>query len=70
MCRTRTNTRSEIQTGWVDRSVGLPVGSRFFDRSVKPVETPVKFFFLAIKGHLSTNRNIHTYKFYLKLNFL
>ena len=39
-------------------SVGLPVGSRFFDRPVKPVETPVKFSFLATKRHLSTNQNI------------
>ena len=48
-------------TGRVDRPVGLPVGSRFFDRPVKPVETPVKFSFLATKKHLSTNRNIHIY---------
>ena len=51
----------EMETGRVDRPVGLPVGSRFFDRPVKPVETPVKFYFLAPKRHLSTNRNIHIY---------
>ena len=38
--------------------VHLPAGSRFFDRPVKPVETPVKFSLLARKRHLSTNRNI------------
>ena len=38
--------------------VDLPAGSRFFDRPVKPVETPAKFSFLAPKRHLSTNRNI------------
>ena len=43
---------SEMKTGRVDR----PVGWRFFDQSVKPVETPVKFRFLAIKNHLSTKR--------------
>ena len=48
-------------TGRVDRPVGLPVGSRFFDRPVKPVEKPVKFSFLATKRHLSTNRNIFIY---------
>ena len=32
--------------------------ARFFDRLVKPVETQVKFSFLATKRHLSTNRNI------------
>ena len=48
----------EMETGLVDRPVGLPVGSRFFDRPVKPVEKPVKFSFLATKIHLSTNRNI------------
>ena len=41
--------------------VGLPVGSRFFDRPVKPVEKPVKFLFLATKRHLSTNLNIHLF---------
>ena len=44
-------------TGRVDR----PVGSRFFHWPVKPVETSVKFSFLATKKHLSTNRNIHIY---------
>ena len=53
--------KSEMETGRVDRPVGLPVGSRFFDRPVKPVETPVEFFFLATKRHLSTNRNILIY---------
>ena len=43
------------------RPVELPVGSRFFDQPVKPVETPVKFSFLVSKRHLSTNRNIHIY---------
>ena len=37
------------------------VGSRFFDRPVKPVETPVMFSFLATIGYLSTNRNIRKY---------
>ena len=41
--------------------VGLPIGSRFFDRPVKLVEKPVKFSFLATKRHLSTNRNILEY---------
>ena len=41
--------------------VGLPVGSRFFDRPVKPVEKPVEFSFLATKRHLSTNRNVLIY---------
>ena len=50
-----------METGRVDRPVGLPIGSRFFDRPVKPVEKPVKFFFLASKRHLSTNRNTHIY---------
>ena len=49
--------RAEMETGRVDR----PVGSRFFDRPVKPVEKPVKFSFLATKRHLSTNRNILIY---------
>ena len=48
-------------TGRVDRPVGLPVGSRFFDRQVKSVEKPVEFSFLATKRHLSTNRNILIY---------
>ena len=48
-------------TGRVDRPIGLPVGSKFFDRPVKPVETPVKFSFLATKKHLSTNQYIHIY---------
>ena len=38
-----------------------PVGSRFFDRPVKPVEKPVKVCFLATKRHVSTNRNILIY---------
>ena len=41
--------------------VGLPIGSRFFDRPVKLVETPVEFSFLATTKHLSTNRNIVIY---------
>ena len=48
---------TEMETGRVDR----PVGSRFFDRPVKPVEKPVEFSFLATKRHLSTNRNIPIY---------
>ena len=48
-------------TGQVDRQVGLPVGSRFFDGPVKPVEKPVKLSFLTTKKHLSTNRNILMY---------
>ena len=48
-------------TGRVARPVGLPVGSRFFDWPVKTVEKPVKLSFLAIKRHLSTNRNILIY---------
>ena len=43
------------------KPVGLPVGSRFFNQSVKLVETPVKFSFLAIKRRLSTSRNTHIY---------
>ena len=31
------------------KPVRLPVGSRFFDRPVKPVEKPVEFSFLALK---------------------
>ena len=38
-----------------------PVGSKFFDRPVKPVEKPVEFSFLATKRHLSTNRNVLIY---------
>ena len=44
-------------TGRVDR----PVGSRFFDLPVKPVEKPVKFSFFGTKRHLSTNQNILIY---------
>ena len=40
----------EMETGQVDRH-----------RPVKPVDTPVKFSFLATKRHLSTNRKIHIY---------
>ena len=43
------------------KPVGLPVGSRFFDWPVKPVEKPVKFFFLAAKTHLSIIQNILIY---------
>ena len=57
---------SEMETDWVDRPVRLPVGSRFVDRPVKPVETPFKFSFLATKRHLSTNRNMHI-NFIIKL---
>ena len=52
---------SEMETGRVDRPVGLPVGSRFFDRPVKQVEKPVEFSFLATKRHLSSNRNVLIY---------
>ena len=52
---------SKMETGRVDRPVGLPVGSRFFDRPVQPVEKPVEFSFLATKRHLSNNRNILIY---------
>ena len=38
-----------------------PVGLRLFERPVKPVKTPIKLSFLAVKRHRSTNRNIHTY---------
>ena len=41
--------------------VGLPVGSRFFDRPVKPVEKPVKLSFFGTKKHLSTKQSILTY---------
>ena len=41
--------------------VRLPVGSRFLDWTVKPVETPVKFSFLATKRHLSSNWSTHIY---------
>ena len=57
----RRHLTSEMVTGRVDRPAGLPVGSRFFERPVKPVEKPVKFSFLATKRHLSTNRNILIY---------
>ena len=50
--------KPEMETSRVDRPVGLPVGSRFFDRPVKPVEKPVKFSFLATKRQLSTNQDI------------
>ena len=36
-------------TGRVDRPVGLPIGSIFFDRPVKPVEKPVKLSFRQLK---------------------
>ena len=49
------------QTGRVDRPVGLPVGSRFFDRPVKAVETPVKLSFLATKRHLIAYQITHIY---------
>ena len=45
--------------GW--KLVGLPVGSRFFDRPVNQVEKPVKFSFPATKRHLGINRNMHIY---------
>ena len=69
----RWKPAGSIGTGRVDRPVALPVGARFFDRSVKPVEKPVKFSFLATKRHLSTNRNMHTHfiinkSFYKKKN--
>ena len=51
---TRRPKGPEMETGRVDR----PVGSRFFDQPVKPVEKPVEFSFLATKRHLSTNQNV------------
>ena len=54
----------EMETG----PVGLPVGSRFFDRPVNPVEKPVKLSFPATKIHLSTNRNILIY-FMINITF-
>ena len=45
-CLTDFESESDDQR-W--KPVGLPVGSRFFDRLVKPVEKPVKFSFLALK---------------------
>ena len=48
-CPPVTLSWPEMETGWVDRPVGLPVGSRFFDRPVKSVEIPVKLSFLATK---------------------
>ena len=44
------------------KPVGLPVGSRFFDRPVKPV----KFSFVATKLHLNTIRNVglHTHIYF------
>ena len=48
-------------TGRVFRPDGVLVGSRVFDQPVKLVETPVKFFFLATKSHLSTCQNIRIY---------
>ena len=53
----------EMETGRVDRPVGLPVGSRFFDRPVKPVEIPVKLSFLATKKS-NTNRNTLIYGYH------
>ena len=43
---------------------------KFIDRPVKPVETPVKFFFLATIKHLRTNRNIHIYFTITKVFFI
>ena len=57
----KIRVRAEMETGRIDRQVGLPVGSRFFDRPVKPVEISVKFSFLDTKRHRNTNRNILTY---------
>ena len=54
-------TNPEMETGRVDQPVGLPAGSRFFDRPVKPVQKPVEFSFLATKRHLSSNRNVLIY---------
>ena len=58
---------AEMETGRVNRHrsgrpapVGLPVGSGFFERPVKPVERPVKLFFFATKRHLRTTK-IHIY---------
>ena len=45
------------------------VGSGFFDRPVKPVETPVKFSFLETKRHHSTDRNITINETFQKKQF-
>ena len=52
----------QLVSNSVRKPVGSPVGSRFFDRPVKPVKKPVKFFFVATKLHLNTIRNmgLHT----------
>ena len=55
------NRSGRPEAGRVLRPDGVLVRSRFFDRPVKPVETPVKLFFLATKSHLSTNQNIRIY---------
>ena len=58
-----------METGRVDRPVGSPVGSRFFDRPVKPVEKPVKFSFLETKIHTPKyHQNIHTDRYFLNKN--
>ena len=61
---------SEMETDKVYWPVALPVKSRFFDRPVKPVETPLKFSVFATKRPLSTYRNINiiTHKFFYKKN--
>ena len=65
MYNVQLHTVPKMETCRVDLPVRLPVGSRLFDRSVKPVETAVKFFFVATKRHLSTNRNIYIYIYIL-----
>ena len=58
---------TEMETVRVDRPVWLPVGSRFFDQPVKPVEIPVKFFFLATKRVKDIKHQPkYTYLFYHK----
>ena len=54
-------TRETITESSIVSQRWKPVGSRFFDRPVKPFETPVKLSFLATKRYLSTSRNIHRY---------
>ena len=46
------------------------VGSRVFNRPVKPDEKPVKFSFLATKILPNTNRNTHTDMYFLNKSFM
>ena len=74
-------TEPEMETGLVDRhrsntrrveilrvEISRPDGStpvEYQSGRDKPVETAVKFSFLATRRHLSTNRNIHTVAYIL-----